>query len=260
MDVAEKSKLTFEKVGKKYGKTEVLKNLSGTIPTRQITSLIGPNGAGKSTLLAILSRLLVQDSGSVYFMERDLTSYKGEELAKKLSILKQSNHLEIKLTVKDLVSFGRFPYSKGRLTAEDWRKVYEALVFSDLTAMQDMYIDELSGGQRQRAFIAMIIAQDTDFILLDEPLNNLDMKHAVQVMKTLRRLVDELGKTVVIVIHEINFAAQYSDHIVALKDGEIRYNDRTEHVIHADVLREIFEIDFDIIETGTKKICNYFNL
>lgn len=260
MDIAEKSKLNFEHIAKQYGKKAVLKSLSGQIPNRKITSLIGPNGAGKSTLLSIMSRLLTQDGGSVFFMDKLLNSYKGEELATKLSILKQSNHLDLKLTVRDLVSFGRFPYCKGRLKEDDWKKVDDALRFSALTDLQDAYIDELSGGQRQRAFIAMIIAQDTDFILLDEPLNNLDMKHAVHVMKTLRRLVDELGKTIVIVIHEINFAAQYSDHIIALKDGEIRYDDQTDKVIQAPILREIFDIDFDIIERDNKKICNYFNL
>lgn len=260
MDIAEKSKLSFEQIEKWYGKKAVLKKLSGKIPNQKITSLIGPNGAGKSTLLSILSRLLKQDAGTVFFMDKQLHTYKGEELATQLSILKQANHLDLKLTVRDLVSFGRFPYCKGRLKEQDWEKVDEALAFSALTDLQDAYIDELSGGQRQRAFIAMIIAQDTDFILLDEPLNNLDMKHAVYVMKTLRRLVDELGKTVVIVIHEINFAAQYSDHIIALKEGEIRYDDRTENVIQASILREIFDIDFDIIEKNNKKICNYFNL
>src|SRR5690606_3894567 len=139
-------------------------------------------------------------------------------------------------------------------------KVDEAIAFSDLHELQDEYIDELSGGQRQRAFIAMVIAQDTDYVLLDEPLNNLDMKHAVHVMKTLRRLVDELGKTIVLVIHEINFAAQYSDHIVALKEGKICYNDCTDKVIQSDILRDIFDIDFDIVERNDKKICNYFNL
>lgn len=260
MDIAEKSKLSFEHIEKRYGKKAVLKGLSGQIPNRKITSLIGPNGAGKSTLLSIISRLLKQDGGDVFFVDKLLHTYKGDELATQLSILKQSNHLDLKLTVRDLVSFGRFPYCKGRLKDEDWAKVDEALAFSALTDLQDAYIDELSGGQRQRAFIAMIIAQDTEFILLDEPLNNLDMKHAVHVMKTLRRLVDELGKTVIIVIHEINFAAQYSDHIIALRDGEIRYDDCTDKVIQASILHEIFDIDFDIVERNNKKICNYFNL
>ena len=204
--------------------------------------------------------MVKQDAGQVAFFEKELSSYKSSELAKKLSILKQSNHLELKLTVRDLVSFGRFPYCQGKLSELDWKKVDDAIAFSDLTALKDSYIDELSGGQRQRAFISMIIAQDTDFILLDEPLNNLDMKHAVHVMKTLRRLVDELGKTVIMVIHEINFAAQYSDQIIALKDGEILYNDQTNKVIDAKILHEIFDLEFNIIEINNKRICNYFNL
>ncbi len=260
MENEKNDKLIFEGIAKTYGKKDVLKQLSGTIPHRSITSLIGPNGAGKSTLLAILSRLLKQDGGRVFFMEQSLENYKSNELAKKLSILKQSNNIDLKLTVRDLVAFGRFPYSRGRLRKEDWQKVDEAIAFSDLHSLQDEYIDELSGGQRQRAFIAMVIAQDTDYVLLDEPLNNLDMKHAVHVMKTLRRLVDELGKTIILVIHEINFAAQYSDHIVALKEGEICYSDQTDKVIQNDVLRDIFDIDFDIVERNNKKICNYFNL
>jgi len=260
MENEKNDKLIFENIAKTYGKKHVLRQLSGSIPHQSITSLIGPNGAGKSTLLAIMSRLLKQDGGKVFFMEQSLESYKSNDLAKKLSILKQSNYIDLKLTVRDLVSFGRFPYSKGRLSEQDWHKVDEAIAFSDLHELQDEYIDELSGGQRQRAFIAMVIAQDTDYVLLDEPLNNLDMKHAVHVMKTLRRLVDELGKTIVLVIHEINFAAQYSDHIMALKEGKICYNDCTDKVIQSDILRDIFDIDFDIVERNDKKICNYFNL
>lgn len=129
-----------------------------------------------------------------------------------------------------------------------------------LQELRDCYIDELSGGQRQRAFIAMIIAQDTQYILLDEPLNNLDMKHSVLVMKTLRRLVEDLGKTVIIVIHEINFAAQYSDYIIAMREGHIHYHDHVNQVIRPEVLKNIFDIDFDIIERENRKICNYFNL
>lgn len=250
----------FENIVKKYGSKEVLKNITSAIPKGKITSLIGPNGAGKSTLLSIISRLLDKDSGKVFFMDRELGTYKNNELAKYISILKQTNHIDLKLTVKDLVSFGRFPYSKGKLTAFDRERVDGALEFSQLLELKDAYIDELSGGQRQRAFIAMIIAQDTEFVLLDEPLNNLDMKHSVLVMQMLRSMVEELGKTVVLVIHEINFAAQYSDYIIAMKEGNIIYNDHVDQVIRAEVLRDIFDIEFDIIKKNNKNICNYFNL
>ncbi|MBE8712781.1 iron ABC transporter ATP-binding protein [Sphingobacterium hungaricum] len=252
--------IKFQDISKKYGEKEVLKQISSSIPKGKITSLIGPNGAGKSTLLSIISRLLKQDEGNVTLMDRDISSIKNNEIAKQLSILKQSNNLDLKLTVKDLVSFGRFPYSKGRLTEADWEQVNRALDFSELKELENDYLDELSGGQRQRAFLSMIIAQDTEYVLLDEPLNNLDMKHSVKVMKTLRRLVDELGKTVIIVIHEINFAAQYSDHILAMKDGKIKYNEATNDVIECEKLKDIFGIEFDIIEKENKKICNYFNL
>src|SRR5699024_3829925 len=114
-------------------------------------------------------------------------------------ILKQSNTMGVKLTVRELISFGRFPYSKGRLKRFDWQKVDEAMSYMEREELEDKYIDELSGGQRQRAYIAMVLAQDTEYILLDEPLKNLDMRHPVQIMKTFRRLVDELGKTIVIV-------------------------------------------------------------
>src|SRR5699024_6453463 len=154
---------------------------------------------------------------------KEIANFKNKELAKKLSILKQSNNVGLKLTVEELVSFGRFPYSQGRLKDEDHKKIDEAIRFLSLTEIKDSYLDELSGGQKQRAYLAMIVAQDTDYILLDEPLNNLDMKYSVQIMTTLRRLADELKKTIIVVLHDINFASHYSDYIAALKDGNIKY-------------------------------------
>ena len=159
---------------------------------------------------------------------KDMSTFKSNELAKKIAILKQSNSINIRLTIRELVAFGRFPYSQGKLTKEDWRFVDEAIEYMELTDMQHKYLDQLSGGQQQRAYIAMVIAQDTEYILLDEPLNNLDMKHSVQIMKVLRRLTEELGKTVVIVIHDINFASCYSDYIVALKDGRVIHSGSTD--------------------------------
>lgn len=168
-----------------------------------------------------------------------MSSYKHRDLAQKLSILKQSNHIRLRLTVRELVSFGRFPYSQDKLTAEDEAKVDEAISFMDMKEMEHQYIDELSGGQRQRAFMAMVVAQDTEYILLDEPLNNLDMKHAQQTMRTLRCLADEFGKTIIIVLHDINFASYYSDYIVALKDGKVKYFDETHKIINETLLRDL---------------------
>ena len=243
---------------KKYHHKTVVEDVSLTIKKGKITSFIGPNGAGKSTVLSMISRLIAKDSGEVLIDGKEMSSFKSNELAKKISILKQSNTINIRLTIRELVAFGRFPYSQGKLSKEDWRFVDEAIEYMELTEMQHMYLDQLSGGQQQRAYIAMVIAQDTEYILLDEPLNNLDMKHSVQIMKVLRRLTDELGKTVVIVIHDINFASCYSDYIVALKDGKVVHDGETDDVIDSVKLKEIYDMDIEIQQINNKKICVYF--
>ncbi|WHZ57486.1 ABC transporter ATP-binding protein [Metabacillus hrfriensis] len=246
------------KVSKRYGNKNVVEDVSIRVEKGKITSFIGPNGAGKSTLLSMVSRLIKKDTGQVFIDGTDIGEWKSNDLAKKISILKQSNHLNIRLTIRDLVSFGRFPYSQGNLSKEDMKHVDEAIQYMELQDMQDKYLDQLSGGQQQRAFIAMVIAQNTEYVLLDEPLNNLDMKHSVQIMKVLRRLVDELGKTVVIVIHDINFASCYSDFIVALKDGKIVKEGPVEEIITSPVLKEIYEMDIDIQTINGNRICVYF--
>lgn len=246
-------------LSKFYGKKAVVEDVSVTIQPGKITSFIGPNGAGKSTLLSMVSRLLDADTGEVLIDKADARKMKSNEFAKRVSILKQSNYMNVRLTIRELVSFGRFPYSKGRLTDEDEQIVDQTLEYMHLTELQERYLDELSGGQRQRAFIAMVIAQDTDYILLDEPLNNLDMKHSVQIMKILRRLVDELGKTVVIVLHDINFASVYSDWIVAMKDGRVVKNGPTEEIIQSEALKEIYDMDIPIQKMDGCRICVYFN-
>ncbi|MFC0273337.1 ABC transporter ATP-binding protein [Metabacillus herbersteinensis] len=245
-------------VSKKYGQKNVVDSVSLTIKKGTITSFIGANGAGKSTLLSMISRLITKDSGEILIDGKEVSKTKSNDLAKKISILKQSNSVNIRLTVKDLVSFGRFPYSQGKLTNEDWKYVNEAIKYMELEEMEDKYLDQLSGGQNQRAYIAMVIAQNTDYILLDEPLNNLDMKHSVQIMKVLRRMVDELGKTVIIVIHDINFASCYSDYIVALKDGRIVKEGETHEIIDSSVLKEIYDMDIMIENINGNKIGIYF--
>ncbi|MGM8365418.1 iron ABC transporter ATP-binding protein [Virgibacillus sp. W0181] len=248
----------IKQVFKLYNKKKVIDDVSLTIEKGKITSLIGPNGAGKSTLISMISRLIVKDEGEITIDGEDVASSKDKELAKKISILKQSNTVNVKLTVRELVSFGRFPHSQGRLTAFDWQKIEEAIDYMEMAPIQNKYLDELSGGQRQRAYVAMVLAQDTEYILLDEPLNNLDMRHSVQIMKTLRRLVDELGKTIVIVIHDINFASCYSDEIVALKDGKVVKHGRTCDVIDECVLKDIYDMDINIQNINDQRICVYF--
>lgn len=246
-------------VTKRYGNKNVIDNVSVQIAKGKITSFIGPNGAGKSTLLSMISRLISSDTGHILLDGKEVDKSKSNELAKKISILKQANHLNIRLTVRDLVSFGRFPYSQGRLTKEDKQYIDTAITYMELGEMENKYLDELSGGQRQRAFIAMVLAQDTEYILLDEPLNNLDMKHSVQIMKVLRRLVDDLGKTIILVLHDINFASCYSDHIVALKGGKIIKVGNTEEIISPAVLQEIYDMEIPIEVVNGNRICVYFS-
>ena len=250
--------IQVREITKKYGQKKVVDQVSMTIPKGKITSFIGPNGAGKSTVLSMVSRLMKPDEGHVALEGKEVHTWDQKELARKLAILKQSNHINMRLTIRELVSFGRFPHSGGKLTAEDEKQIDEAIGYMQLSDLEHRYLDELSGGQRQRAYIAMVIAQNSEYILLDEPLNNLDMKHASEIMKTLRKLAEDLGKTVIIVIHDINFASCYSDYVVALKDGMIAKHGSVEEIIQQEVLEEIYEMPFNVQEINGQRICVYF--
>ncbi|MGP5514777.1 iron ABC transporter ATP-binding protein [Psychrobacter alimentarius] len=252
--------ITINHVHKSYGKKTVLSDISLEFEAGSVTSLIGPNGAGKSTLLMIMARLLEPSSGHVSFKDSNIRDIRTSEYAHHVATLRQSPGFNLRLTVEELISFGRFPYSRGVLTKEDRKIIDEAIDFLELELLRHTYLDELSGGQRQMAFLAMTIAQQTDVLLLDEPLNNLDMKHAVQIMQALRRLCDEQGRTVILVIHDINFAANYSDHIVALKNGELSFSGLSEQVVTESNLRELYDLDFEIIRSERGCLCNYFNL
>lgn len=243
---------------KKYDGKPVVNSVSFELPKGKVTSLIGPNGAGKSTVMGMISRLIAKDSGSVDFEGQDIGSWKSRDLSRRLAILTQHNNIQMKLTVEELVAFGRFPYSAGHLTAEDHEMIERAISYMELEAFRGRFIDELSGGQRQRAYIAMVIAQDTDYILLDEPTNNLDIYHATNMMKIVRRLCDELGKTVILVLHEINYAAFYSDYICAFKNGKIARFGTVKEVITKETLSEIYGVDFEIMEIAGRPLSIYY--
>lgn len=243
---------------KKYDGKTVVDSVSFEIPKGKVTSLIGPNGAGKSTVMGVISRLLARDAGAVEFQGQDISKWKSKELAKRLAILTQSNNIQMKLTVRELVTFGRFPYSGGHNTTEDEAIIDRAIAYMELNDIQDQFIDELSGGQRQRAYIAMVIAQDTEYVLLDEPTNNLDIYHASNMMKIVRRLCDELGKTVVLVLHEINYAAFYSDYICAFKNGKIVKFGTVEEVMTKENLSMIYDVDFEIMQIEGRPLSIYY--
>lgn len=250
--------IKVENISKQYGNKKVVDNVSLNIQKGKITSFIGPNGAGKSTALSMITRLMSKDSGEVYIENKEISTFDNKDLSKKIAILKQSNNINIRLTIRELVSFGRFPYCEGRLTDVDNKHVDNAIEYMRLTDIQDKYLDELSGGQRQRAYIAMVIAQGTEYIFLDEPLNNLDMNNSVQMMKVLRKLCDELGKTIILVMHDINFTSCYSDYIVALKDGKIAKEGSVDEIINKETLEEIYDMNFNVKEISGNKISIYY--
>ena len=243
---------------KKYDGKAVVDSVSFEIPKGKVISLIGPNGAGKSTVMGMISRLIVKDAGMIDFDSKDISKWKSRELAKRLAILTQQNNVQMKLTVRELVAFGRFPYTGSHPTQADQKIIDQAIAYMELGEFEDRFIDELSGGQRQRAYIAMVIAQDTEYILLDEPTNNLDIYHATNMMKIVRRLCDELGKTVILVLHEINYAAFYSDYICAFKDGRIAKFGPVSEVMTKETLSEIYKVDFEILQVEGKPLTIYY--
>ncbi|RHB49630.1 ABC transporter ATP-binding protein [Exiguobacterium sp. AM39-5BH] len=240
--------IQLEQVQKSYSDNVQIGPINLDIPKAGFTSLIGPNGAGKSTTLMMIGRLLDLDAGQIQVAGMDVSSTKSKDLAKIVTILRQENHFVTRLTVRQLAGFGRFPYSKGRLTQEDERIISKYIDFLDLTSLEHRYLDELSGGQRQRAYVAMVLCQETEYVLLDEPLNNLDIARSVQMMEYLRHVADEFGRTIVTVLHDINFAAKYSDRICAMKDGKIAAFGTVEEIMDADILSDIFETKLEIIQ------------
>ncbi|KGY13923.1 iron ABC transporter ATP-binding protein [Vibrio tubiashii] len=250
--------ISMKNLTKMFGQSTVVDSASAEFVKGKVTSIIGPNGAGKSTLLSMASRLVNVDKGEVLIDCKELSQWDTKELAKRLAVLRQANNITMRFTVREMVAFGRFPYSQGNLTEQDQHVIDKSIEYLDLTGIQHKYLDELSGGQRQLAFIAMVMAQDTDYVFLDEPLNNLDIKHSLQIMRNVGRLAHEMEKAVVVVIHDINFAACYSDTIIALKKGKVVAHGSVEEVIQADVLEAIYETPFNIIECDGKRMCTYY--
>lgn len=246
------------RVRKHYGKTLVLEDVSLTLPAGGITAIIGANGAGKSTLLSVIGRLTGMEAGSVTVDGLDVSRTPGDQLARRLAILRQDNALTARLTVRDLVAFGRYPHSKGHPTTGDRRHIDQALAYLGLTDLSARFLDELSGGQRQRAFVAMVLCQGTDYLLLDEPLNNLDMKHAAGMMKLLAGAARDLGRTVVMVLHDINFAAWYADHIVAMRAGRVIHQGRPDEVITTESLRAIYDMEIPVEVIGGRRIALFY--
>jgi len=219
-----------------------------------LTAIIGPNGAGKSTLLAAIGRLASTDAGTITVDGLDVSTTRSRVLARRLAVLRQDNHLVIRLSVEDLVAYGRFPHGGSGRTADDRAHIEDAIELLDLQEVRGRFLDELSGGQRQRAFVAMALAQSTDHLLLDEPLNNLDPRHAVSLMKLVRRLADERAMTIVVVLHDINVAAQFADKVIAMRDGRVVHHGRVDEVITAANLEALYETPVRIGDVDGRRV------
>lgn len=234
--------IEIEGLTKAYDGHVVVDGVSLTIPRGGLTGIIGPNGAGKSTLLGLIARLLAADRGTVTVDGLDVATTPGEALSRRLSVLKQDNSIAARLTVRDLVAFGRYPHSRGRLGEADHAMIGRALSYLGLEPIADRFLDELSGGQRQRAYVAMVLAQDTDYMLFDEPLASLDIRHAVSMMHLLRDASRRFGKAVVVVLHDIGMAGNFSDRIIGMKDGRVLCHGSAGEVMTGANLTAIYDI------------------
>lgn len=232
-------------VSHRIGKAPILTNISVTLPEGKITALIGPNGAGKSTLLSLMARLVPLQAGAISVGGLDVARAPTRALAQTMAILPQNAAVASRLRVRELVAFGRWPHHQGRPGPEDQALVQAALERMALGPLADRFLDELSGGQRQRAHLAMVFAQRTDWLLLDEPLAALDMAHARGLMQELAALRD-VGRSVVMVLHEINHAAAWADHVVALKAGRIVAEGSPEVVFTPEVLGPLYDMELRV--------------
>jgi iron complex transport system ATP-binding protein len=243
------SRLSAKQLSLGYGNRRIVEELNLLVPDGKITALVGSNGSGKSTILKAMARILNPLGGGVYLDGKLIHRQPTKEVAKQLAILPQNPTAPEGLTVRELVSFGRYPHQKGlgTLTAEDWKMVDWALQATNMSAFSERAADQLSGGQRQRAWIAMALAQGTDVLLLDEPTTFLDMAHQIEVMMLLEKLNREQNRTIIMVVHDLNHAARYAHHLVALKQGAVLYEGKPEEVMTPEMLRVVFGIDADVI-------------
>ncbi|BAY38454.1 ferrichrome ABC transporter, ATP-binding protein [Nostoc sp. NIES-2111] len=232
-----------------YDGTPIIRDLNLAIPTGKITALVGANGCGKSTLLRGLARLLKPYGGTVYLDGESIFNRSTKEVAQQLGILPQSPVAPEGLTVKDLVGQGRYPYQNWlqQWSQKDERIVQQALEITDLIALADRALDTLSGGQRQRAWIAMALAQDTDILLLDEPTTFLDLSHQIEVLDLLYDLNQHQGRTIVMVLHDLNQACRYADYLVAVKQGRIFTAGEPQQVMTEEMVQEVFGLECRIV-------------
>ncbi|MBN1068161.1 ABC transporter ATP-binding protein [Clostridium botulinum] len=247
-----------------YGNLDIVKNLNLDIPKGKITTIIGSNGCGKSTILKTIARIIQPKSGDIYVNDKNMKEQNPKDLAKTMAVLPQSPTAPSGLTVEELIAYGRFPHQKGfgKLKKEDKDIVTWALKSTGIEEFRDRPMEDLSGGQRQRAWIAMALAQQTDILILDEPTTYLDLAHQLEVLKLLEELNKNQGTTIVMVIHELNNAARFADHMIGVKKGKVVCQGSAYEVMTKENLRELFNIDAEIVsDPRTKKpVCITYDM
>lgn len=249
LDTATQIALTARKLTLAYDSKVIIRELDLAIPQGQITTLVGPNGCGKSTLLRGMARLLKPKGGTVYLEGEAIAHLPTKELAKRLGILPQSPAAPEGLTVWELVAQGRYPHQNWlqQWSKEDELKVEAAIATTHLHEFANRPLDTLSGGQRQRAWIAMTLAQDTEILLLDEPTTYLDLAHQIEVLDLLYHLNRSAGRTIVMVLHDLNMACRYSHHLIALRDGQIKAQGLPAEIVTAEMVQQVFALQSRII-------------
>ncbi|OPH59471.1 iron-dicitrate transporter ATP-binding subunit [Paenibacillus ferrarius] len=242
-------RLVADKLNISYGEHLIVENLNLSIPTGKITALVGANGSGKSTILKSMARIMKPQRGTVLLDGKSIHSQSTKEVAKQLAILPQNPIAPEGLTVAELVGYGRFPHQRamGSLSKEDNQIIEWAIEVTGLMPFADRPVDQLSGGQRQRAWIAMALAQQTDLLFLDEPTTFLDMAHQLEVLKLLEGLNREQGRTIIMVVHDLNHATRYAQHVVAIQAGKVMREGTPAEVVTSETLREIFNVEADIV-------------
>lgn len=244
------SNLTAEKISFEQSHSFSLHDISVHFPKEKVTSIIGPNGSGKSTLLKVLTSLLAQDKGVITIDGTEVSQMDPKVLARKMTMLSQTHNHDLDLTVNELVSYGRLPHRKWyeKLTSDDYDIIHWAISITHLTHLQDQSIKQLSGGERQRAWIAMALVQSPDILLLDEPTTYLDISHQLEILELVQYLNHNVNMTVIMVLHDINQAAKYSDYLIVMQDGKIVKNGQPHEIIDKALFRDVFSIHANITD------------
>lgn len=245
----------MENLASGYEQVRVFEGLNLTIEEGKVTTIIGPNGCGKSTLLKTIGRILKKQQGTVYLQDQNMQNLSTKDIAKKLAILSQTPIAPGQLKVEELIAYGRYPHRNNvnRLTNKDEEMIEWALNVTNTMEYRNRELAQLSGGQRQRVWLAMALAQETNILLLDEPTTYLDMAHQLEVLEIVKNLNEQHRCTIVMVLHDINHAARYSDHLIAMRQGDVMKTGTPEEILCADVMRNVFNINARIMQDPVTK-------